>query len=351
MRIPSDRLEHHLRQGLRSCYTVLGEEPLLALEASDLLRHAAHQNGFTEREVLTVEPGFDWSRFTHACHSGSLFGDKKLVELRLPSGKPGVEGARHLEALRQTPGGDLMLLLNLPALDYRTQQSGWFKALETQGILVVASQVSRDQLPGWIAQRLSLQGQRASPDALAFLAEQVEGNLLAAHQEIQKLALLFPVGPIADDALRETVLQVGRYAPSDLSVALLEGNLHRYLRTLRGLQAEGEPLPLILWALVEDIRAILHLGHARKAGRPFSAACREARVWGPRQKQLEPLITQITSASCEQALASASRVDRMIKGVETGDPWEALLEMALDFRPDCLSGSNRLASQPRHDGY
>ncbi len=339
MRISSDKLESSLHQGIQPLTTVLGEEPLLALEAMDALRGAAHRLGFATREVLTVEPGFDWSLLTLACNSSSLFGDKKLVELRLPSGKPGTEGARHLESLGHQPFHETCVLVSLPALDYRAQQSAWFKALETNGLMVVAASVNRDQLSSWIAQRLARQQQQADPETLAFLAERVEGNLLAAHQEIQKLGLLFPPGPIASDAVRHAVLNVARHDIHDLSSALMGRDLARFVRTLRGLQAEGEALPLVLWTVAEDLRALLHLVTALRNRRPLNAACREARVWGPRQKLLEPLAARVPPGLCEAALVMAAQVDRMIKGVETGDPWDTLLELGLNF----LRGSRNAA--------
>ncbi|MDE2354844.1 MAG: DNA polymerase III subunit delta [Betaproteobacteria bacterium] len=343
MRISSEKLEHHLRQGLGSLYVVLGEEPLLALESLDMLRSTALRQDFTARDVLVVETGFDWSLLVQACRSGSLFGEKKIVELRLSSGKPGVEGSRQLEGLPSLAGSDMLILVSLPALDYRTQQSAWFQALESQGTLIHAATVSREQLPSWITRRLSRQQQEISQDALAFLCDRVEGNLLAAHQEIQKLGLLFPTGLLPDQDVQDAVLQVGRYSAPDLSLALFSGDLPRFVRTLKGLQGEGEPLPLVLWSVTEDLRALIHLARARQERRPLSAAFREARVWGPRQKLLEPLSATLSPPSCERALVMAAAIDRMIKGVDPRDPWDALLELGLWFQRQRSRTKARLA--------
>ncbi|MDE2259905.1 MAG: DNA polymerase III subunit delta [Betaproteobacteria bacterium] len=331
MRLPSEKLESILRRGLQPLIIVLGEEPLLAFEALDTLRKAAHQQGYTTREVLTVEPGFEWGSLPFACNSSSLFGDKKLVELRIPSGKPGAEGARHLETLGQLSSQDTLILISLPALDYRTQQSVWFKALESTGLMIVAMPVTRDRLPAWIAHRLALQQQKATPETLAFLTGRVEGHLLAAHQEILKLGLLFPPGILSPDAVRDAVLNVARHDIHDLASALITGDLARFVRTLRGLQAEGEALPLVLWAIVEDLRALNHLITAQRNRRSLSAACREARIWGPRQKLLESLVARTSPGLCEAALVMAARVDRTIKGVEDGDPWDTLLALGLQW--------------------
>lgn len=343
MRISSEKLESHLRQGLKPLYVVLGEEPLLALESLDLLRHTAHSQGFTVRDVHAVETGFDWSLLGQSCRSGSLFGEKKLVELRLHSGKPGTEGGRHLESLPELAGPDTMLLVSLPALDYRGQQSSWFQMLESRGVLVHAAAVSRDMLPAWVTRRLSRQHQEISRESLTFLCECVEGNLLAAHQEIQKLALLFPVGALPDDEVRKAVLQVGRYAAQDLSAALLAGDLPRFERTLHGLQGEGEPLPLLLWTVAEDLRALIHLIRARRDRRPLSTAFREARVWGPRQKVLEPLIGSLTEEVCVQALIRMAAIDFMVKGIDPQDPWDALLEVGLQLHRQRERTGARLA--------
>jgi DNA polymerase-3 subunit delta len=331
VRILPEKLESSLSQGLQPLTTVMGEEPLLAFEILDAVRNAAHGHGFVTREVLTVEPGFNWSELTLSCNSSSLFGDKKLIELRIPSGKPGTEGAQHLETLGSHPAEDTRVLVSLPALDYRTQQSAWFKALESNGLLVVAAAVHRDQLPTWIAQRLGRQHQQADSETLTFLADRVEGNLLAAHQEIQKLGLLFPTGMLSAEAVRHAVLNVARHDVHDLTEALMRRDLARFVRTLRGLQAEGEALPLVLWTIVEDFRALAHLITARRNRRPMNVACREARVWGPRQKLLEPLAASIPPGVCEAALVMANQVDRTIKGVEPGNPWETLLELGLGF--------------------
>ena len=331
MRVSPEKLASGLSQGLQPLITVVGEEPLLAFETLDAVRSAAHGQGFATREVLTVEPGFNWSELTLSCNSSSLFGDKKLVELRIPSGKPGVEGARHLETLGSRPSEDTRVLVSLPALDYRAQQSAWFKALESNGLMVVAATIHRDQLPSWISQRLARQQQQADAETLTFLAARVEGNLLAAHQEIQKLGLLFPAGMLSAEAVRHAVLNVARHDVHDLTDALMRRDLARFVRTLRGLQAEGEALPLVLWAVVEDIRALAHLVTAQRNRRPMNTAFREARVWGPRQKLLEPLTTRIPPGVCEAALVMANQVDRAIKGVEPGNPWDTLLELGLGF--------------------
>ncbi len=329
MRLPSDKLDSHLKRGLQALYTVLGEEPLLALEAVDQVRQQARGQGYDEREAWTVEGGFDWNALQLSCQSPSLFCPRKLVELRIPSGKPGTEGARFLErcALEGVP--DVLLLITLPALDYRAQQSIWFKALETRGTLIHAKTIGHEQLPHWITQRLSSQQQSLSPEALTFLVQCVEGNLLAAHQEIQKLGLLFAPGLLTLPQVVEAVMPVGRHRLNDLSEALLTQDLARFVRSLRGLQAEDEALPLVLWTVSEDLRGLLQLACARQHQRPLAQAWKEARVWGPRQQWMERMQPPLSVGNCQKALLHCARIDRMIKGVGHGHPWESLLELGL----------------------
>ncbi len=329
MRLTPEKLDAHLAHALQPLYTVLGEEPLLALEAVDRLRQRARAQGYEEREVWSVETGFDWKALHLSCHSQSLFCARKLIELRVPSGKPGLEGGKFLEQWSAQTLPDILLLITLPAMDYRAQQSVWFKSLESRGILIHAKTVSHEQLPAWITRRLSRQQQTVSGETLTFLVHCVEGNLLAAHQEIQKLGLLFPPGPLTHQQVHEAVMNVGRHSLSDLSEALLSQDLARFVRTLRGLQAEEEALPLVLWTFTEDVRGLLQLATARQQQRPLAQAWKEARVWGPRQQLMERMNPRVSLEVCQQALFHSARIDRMIKGVETGDPWESLLELGL----------------------
>jgi DNA polymerase-3 subunit delta len=332
MRLDSEKLTQYLEKGLRHpLYVVVGEEPLLAFEALDSLGRAAHAAGYATREVLTVEPRFDWGRLTLAAGSSSLFGDKKILELRIPTGKPGVEGGRRLEAFARQLPQDTLTLISLPAMDARSQQSAWFKALEQAGLCLMAAAVDRIRLVPWISQRLARQHQQASPETLAFLAERVEGHLLAAFQEIQKLGLLFPPGTLPDEEVRNAVLDVARYDVADLPLSLLTGDRAQYVRTLRGLEAEGEALPLVLWAIADILRALAHVVTARHNGRPLSAALQEARVWGSRQALIERRIPHCPPGLAEACLVAAARVDRMVKGLDIGNPWDALLQLGMNF--------------------
>ena len=218
--VDSERLATELKRGLQSLYTVVGAEPLLAFEACDAVLAAARAAGYLEREVLTVEQGFDWSRLALAASTDSLFGDRRVLELRIPGGKPGVEGARALEELASRLGESTLVLIGLPGLETAALRSKWFSALAAAGTVVMTEPVTRERLPAWIQGRLAAQGHAASQDALMLLAERTEGNLLAALQEVRKLALLHPPGPLSEAAVREAVVDVARYDIDDLAVAL-----------------------------------------------------------------------------------------------------------------------------------
>lgn len=332
MRIASEQLAQQLTRELKPLYTVFGDEPLLALEASDRIRAKAREKGYAEREVLTVDTGFKWAQLAMAANSQSLFATQKLLELRIPSGKPGTEGAETLREFAAALPADTVTLIYLPEVDWRAQKAAWFEALDHAGVTVEAKAVTRKALPQWIASRLKAQNQEADSDTLVFIADRVEGNLLAAFQEVQKLALLFPTGPIGFEQVREAVLDVARYDVFNLGEAMVEGDAVRLTRMLEGLRGEGAAPPMALWALTEEIRAIGKLLEGSASGRPLNTLWREARVWGPaHQNSMQQNLRRFTPGQVTQALRHAAAIDRMVKGLAKGDPWDELLQLALRF--------------------
>jgi len=330
--LKAEQLEANLARGLAPLYVIHGDEPLLALEAADAIRARARAAGFSERIVLTAERGFQWGELAASGANLSLFGDKRLVELRLPTGKPGTEGAAAIAAWCATLAPDTLALVTLPRLDRTSQSSAWFKALETAGTVVNVYPVERARLPEWISARLARQKQRAAPETLQFLADCVEGNLLAAHQEIQKLALLLPEGQLDFEAVREAVLNVARYDAAKLSEAMLSGDRTRTARMLEGLRGEGEAPPRVLWLLAEEIRAICRVQDGLAAGRPLADVCRESRVWGDaRQMLVGRAAKKLSRAALLAALSHAARIDRVVKGVAKGDAWDELMQLGLRF--------------------
>ncbi len=329
MRLTTESLPQHLAKGLGSLYVIHGEALLLAIEAADAIRTAARSAGFGEREVLIAEQGFKWAELRNSAQSMSLFSSRKVVDLRIPSGKPGVEGAQALQDLCDNLHPDTLTLISLPRLDGTATKSKWFTALEQHGILISADEVPLAALPAWIASRLKRQGQSADADTLAFLAQRVEGNLLAAFQEIQKLALLFPAGPLTFEQVKDSVMDVARYDVFKLSEAMLAGDAERYVRVLDGLRAEGTATVLILWSLAEDIRALAKVSRALQQNGNMAGALRDARVWGAKQKLLERAVRRFTPAFSERALRQAAQIDRLIKGLRQGDVWDELLQLGV----------------------
>jgi DNA polymerase-3 subunit delta len=322
-------LASHLARSLAPIYIVHGDEPLFTMEVGDAIRAAARAAGALERDVLVAEPGFKWDAFEATHANMGLFGERKVVDLRIPSAKPGTEGSRALEAYAANPNRDDVLLVTLPRVDRATQGSAWFTALASAGVAIAVYPLDRDELPAWIAQRLARQKQRASADTLAFLAERCEGNLLAARQEIEKLALVLPEGELAQDDVERAVADVARYDVFELSEAWLAGEAARAVRILSALEAEGEGLPLIVWQLTEDVHALASVLASTAAGVSLPNAVRNARMWGKRQAALERAARRVDARSIGPLLASLARLDALSKGLGVGDAWDDLASIAL----------------------
>jgi DNA polymerase III subunit delta len=349
MQLALSQIQAHLQKGLRSLYTLHGDEALLVQEAADAIRAAARSQGFTERSVHVVSGAhFDWSEVLAAGGSMSLFADKQLLEIRIPTGKPGKEGSPMIQQLAQTAEGNdsTLTLFILPRLDNATKKGAWFGALEQYGVTVQIDSLDRAQLPQWIAQRLKLQGQSVAAgqegqNCLQFFADRVEGNLLAAHQEIQKLGLLYPAGELTQSQVESAVLNVARYDVFKLSESVLSGQVARVQRMLDGLQAEGEAAVLVHYTLAEDIRALKRVKDAMAEGKPLPMALREQRVWGVREKQFERVLPRLSASRLAQLLQNAHQVDGIVKGLKVADwptdPWQALHRLALRVASACAA--------------
>jgi DNA polymerase-3 subunit delta len=340
MRLRPEQLSAHLAQGLAPLYVVHGDEPLLAIEAGDAIRAAARAAGCEEREVLVVEPGFKWDAFSAASRNLGLFGTRKLVDLRIPGGKPGVEGARVLEDCAANPTPDTTILITLPRLDRATSSSSWFAALEQGGITLEVFPLERADLPRWIASRLERQRQRASAETLQFLADTTEGNLLAARQEVEKIGLLLPEGELEQAAVENAVADVARFDVFQLSEAWLSGDAARACRILAALENEGEGVPLLLWQLGEDLHALATVLASTASGMPVAIAVKSARVWGKRQTAIERAARRIAPSAIQPLLLRLARLDALAKGIGRGNVWDQLRDVALALagRP-ALAGS------------
>ena len=347
MQLALPQLQAHLQKGLRSLYTLHGDEALLVQEAADAIRAAARQQGYTERSVHVVSGAhFDWSEVLAAGGSMSLFAERQILEIRVPTGKPGKEGSPMIQQLAQSAEGNdsTLTLFVLPRLDSATKKGAWFGALEQFGVSLQIDSLDRAQLPQWIAQRLKLQNQSVASGqdgqhCLQFFADRVEGNLLAAHQEIQKLSLLYPAGELTYAQVESAVMNVARYDVFKLSEAVLAGQVARVQRMLDGLQAEGEAAVLVHYTLSEDIRALKRVKDAMAEGRPLPMALREQRIWGAREKLFERVLPKLSTARLAQLLKNAHQVDGIVKGLKVADwpsdPWQALQRLALRVSSAC----------------
>jgi len=339
MQLRPDQLAAHLARGLKPLYTVHGDEPLLAQEAADTIRAAARAAGYAERKVFTVSGAhFDWSALLGAAQAMSLFADRQLIEIRIPSGKPGKEGSEALQRYCERLGEDVVTLVQCPKLDRQQQSSAWFGALDAAGVTLRVEPVERRALPQWIALRLAAQGQRvaegeAGQQTLAFFADRVEGNLLAAHQELQKLSLLYPQGPLSFEQVESAVLNVARYDVFKLAEAVLAGQVARALRMLDGLQAEGEAPVLVHWTLSEDIRALKRVKDAMAEGKPLPMALREQRVWGMKEKLFERVLPAVPDHALAHLVEAAQVCDGLVKGLKHPgwplEPWDGLKRLVL----------------------
>jgi DNA polymerase-3 subunit delta len=314
------QLDAALKKGMAPLYAIHGAEPLLALEAADRIRESARKSGCSEREIFFAEPGVDWNKLGASAANLSLFASRRLVELRIPTGKPGTEGGRAIEAWCAKLPEDAVSLVLLPELDWQQLKTKWFEAIDRAGVVVEAKPVTRDELPDWLAERLARQAQRASVETLEWLADRVEGNLLAAKQEVEKLALLLPAGEITLAAIRDSVTDVARFERDTLIDAIHADDASRIARVVASLQAEGEPLPLLLWTLAEELRLLMAV----------SAGQRPRRFLPPeRMERIGRTARKHSAASFDRELLRAHRIDRMIKGVETGNPWDSVVDLAL----------------------
>lgn len=318
-------------------FVVSGDEPLLVIETIDRLREAARQAGYTDRVNLVLDARSDWTELDAALQNISLFGDRRLVSLALPSGKPGKTGAEALQRLASLVSSgslvDTLVIASLPRLDKTTRATKWAQVVFDTGTTLEPRPVDRNSLPHWIGQRLARQGQRLARVELDWMADKVEGNLLAAHQEILKLGLLFPEGELQPEAVRQAVLNVARYDVFGLRDAMLAGNARRALTILQGLRAEGEALPLVFWAVGDEIRILARLAAIKAAGQETGSEIRRQRIFGNREQGIHQTLNRIPSGQWPALLQHAHDIDRLIKGLKTpgrlDDPWEELGRLAV----------------------
>jgi DNA polymerase-3 subunit delta len=325
---PTD-LAAHLSKGLLPAYLVTGDEPLQVLEAADAVRGVARERGHTTREVLEAGKGFNWDRLAAEASSLSLFGDRRLIELRLESARPGAEGAKAIAGYASRPPQDVVLLVLMPKLERDQSRAAWFKAVDAAGAIVQIWPLDAGRLPAWIAQRMRQRGLSPAAGVTEMLAERSEGNLLACVQEIEKLFLLQGAGPVTTEQLADAVADSARFDIYGLVDTALGGAAARSLRMLRGLRAEGTAETLVLWALAREARMLAEISAALEAGGRLDALLQTHHVWDKRKALVQQALRRGSTAAWRRALTLCEQCDRAIKGQETADPWQLLEDLTL----------------------
>ena len=321
MQLAQSQLEKHLNLGLQPLYMLVGDEPLAQRESLDAIRAAARTQGFDERNSLTVDRAFNWQQIQSYGKSISLFSNRRLLEINIPSGKPGVDGGKALQVLANNTIVDTSVVIILPKLEREAKNSTWFTTLEKNAVTISIDEVNIAHLPKWIANRLAQQGQHTSQQTLEFLAHQVEGNLLAANQEVQKLGLLFPQGDLSDEAVRDSVLNVSRYDAFQLGEAVLAGDAARTARILQGLQDEGENAVAVMSPLLWVLRPLVRIKQAELRGDNMMNAMTNARIYGDRQSLVKRALVRLSLRQLEATLQKLADIDKTAKGVMLGDAW------------------------------
>lgn len=313
---------------MKPIYLIHGEETLTKLEAADAIRAQARRAGFSERLHHVAEANFDWRALEDASANLSLFAERRIIEVTLSTARVGSDAADYIVRVATEPAPDTLYVFDLPRLDRAQTESAWFAAARRAGEVIAAPLIEREQLPGWIAERLARHGFTAAEGVVELLAERCEGNLLAARQEIEKLALLVPAGTLTAEAVLAAVTDVARYDPAELSLAFLTGDLARYARVLEGLRSEGEQAPRLAWQVSEDVHALAGLILARREGVPLAQAFRNLRIWGKRQGAMEQALKAIPPARIPELIRRCARLDGQSKGQMPGDPWLTLAGLA-----------------------
>ena len=329
MRLRPEQISTHLGQGLASVYLVSGEEPFQLEQVSRAIRHKALELGHTDRQVMYVERGFDWQQLSASADALSLFADKRLLELRLPSGKPGDAGSKALQQYCNRTPEDTVLLIVAGKLEKAQQNTKWFKALEQSGVVIQVWPIEADKLPAWIKQRMQLRDMQPTPAALAMLTDRVEGNLLAADQELEKLRLLTGGGTIDADQVAAAVSDSARFDVFSLVDTALLGDRSRAVRIFHGLQGEGVEPVLVLWALGREIRNLAGMSYALQDGQTLGQVLNQYRVWDKRKRPVQAALQRYPLKRWQGLVWQVGEIERVIKGQATGKPWDELLQLTL----------------------
>ncbi|MGB0721313.1 MAG: DNA polymerase III subunit delta [Gammaproteobacteria bacterium] len=331
---PED-LHRTLQQGLAPVYLLSGDEPLQMMEAADAIRAAARGQGFDERQVFHVDASFDWGALAGEADALSLFASRRILDVRMPKPSPGVDGAKALATYAERPPEDTVLLISTGRMDKRAMGGKWVKAIDAAGVVVRIWPVELKALPGWVGRRLREAGMQPEPDVVQLLVERVEGNLLAAAQEVSKLALLCGPGAVSLEQARAAVADSSRFDPYDLVNAALNGQAARAVHVLEGLRGEGVSEVFITWVLADGVRKLGLLAAARDQGQALDRVLREQRLFTQRAAPYRAALRHVRAAGLLTIQRACARADRIAKGAETGEPWTQLLEVSVALSQLC----------------
>ena len=331
MRLRPGQLGAALAKGLAPVYFISGDEPLQLGEAADAVRQAARNSGYDNREVFSVETGFIWSEFTASAGAMSIFSDQKIIDLRIPSGKPGKEGSKAIMDYCERLPEDTLLLITAGKLAGSALKTRWFQTLDKAGVVIQVWPLEGHDLIQWLQQRMQSKGLQVEKEGLKILASRLEGNLLAAAQEIEKLYILFGSGKLSIQQILDAVSDSSRYDVFNLVDSVLSARLDRTVKVLQGLQAEAIAAPVVLWALTREARMLLTIKIALGQGANKESMFRKYQVWDKRKRLVNAALDRLTVKQLERVLLLSAEVDRQIKGEQTGDPWETMLSVCLVF--------------------
>lgn len=331
MKIQANQLSSHLKNSLAPCYLVTGDEHLLVGEALDAIRKTARERGFNSRELHIATTGFDWPQLVASTSNLSLFAEQRIIELRLPTGKPGRAGGQTIIDLVEQAGPELLFIVTGPKLDKGSSASKWAKALDRKGVSMPIWPIGVRELPGWIASRMRAAGLQPDGEAVTLVADRVEGNLLAARQEIEKLCLLLGEGPVSVADVSAAVADSSRYDVYKLTDAALAGDARRAVKILGGLRAEGVEPVIVMWALTRELRTLATLDDVIRQGGDLGGAMQKSGVWRNRQGLVRSCVGRHQHGDFHKMLKVTGRADAAAKGQRAGDPWQIAADVVVNL--------------------
>jgi DNA polymerase-3 subunit delta len=331
MRLKPEQLSAALQKELAPVYFISGDEPLQMGEMADAVRAAARKAGYDSREVLVADSGFSWNELMESAGSLSIFTDKKIIDLRLPTGAPGTEGAKALTDYCEHLPEDTLLLMTSAKLASSSLKSRWFQALDKVGCIIQVWPLEGQNLIHWLQQRMQQRGLQAEAEGIRILASRIEGNLLAAAQEIEKLYVLYGSGRLSNQQILDVVADSSRFDVFKLMDSVLAAKVGRIFKILSGLQAEGVAAPVVLWALTREARVLIRIKQALAQGQNRALVFKNNQVWDKRQQLVSDTLGRLGDSDLNSILTLSAKADRQIKGQQQGDPWETLLAICLKF--------------------